>query len=118
MPIRDHFSNREFKAPDVWTYDTPSDRLRVQVWNIVQSAMGSEVWHNKYDPETIYHGVHDAVAHEHGVELLASTSTAAASYRIERCIKSTPDINIWLDVVELIFRYIGAALLPLSEAVR
>ncbi|HEY6255150.1 MAG TPA: hypothetical protein VIY51_05090 [Xanthobacteraceae bacterium] len=107
MPILDLYSSRnaqQREAGDVWDYDSIPDVLRVQVSNIIRGALGLV---DAY-PEgsaAIYGAIRKGVAHEHGLDWLVNQSYNAAD-DVQQCLRTTHDTLLWLDLVELAFRYI------------
>lgn len=106
MPITDLFSSRNAKDPgDVWEYEGIPDKLRVQVYNLVRGALGSI---DQYSPDHalgIYKFISKSVAHELGRHSLTARSNGYPA-DVLGCIQSEREILVWLDCVELSFRYI------------
>jgi hypothetical protein len=111
MPIVDLYSSRrkaQTECTDVFEFDKIPERLRVQVWNIVEGAFGAEYSdppHTNYDPDSYYLSIEKAVAHEHGREHLTARPLSPRA-AVAACLKLETDLFVWLDVVELSFRYI------------
>ncbi len=108
MPIIDLYSSRKARAEkteDVWQYDHASSALRVQVSNIVKGALGPVQEYGKSSVE-IYTFLCNAVSHEHGRGHLSKGSGTRSHAGVHTCIRTEPDLLVWLDLVELAFRSI------------
>jgi len=109
MPIVDVYSSRLKKgqsASDVWLYDAIPDALRVQVANLVGGALGSINGHP--NTQDFYQWICDSVAHEHGRERLTRQDFDERPWsQVRTSIRTETDILVWLDLVELSFRFIA-----------
>jgi hypothetical protein len=116
MRIWDPYSSRikaGSTASDVYEYDKILDRLRVQIRTIVRGVLGA--FYGGYDSEITCRELSDAVAHEHGREILANVRYRSRAEIVEACPKNEPDLLVWLDLVELTFRYIEKGLSNLDD---
>jgi hypothetical protein len=104
MPLVDLYSNRNSKNRDVWTYDSVPDVLRVQVSNIIRGALGTVQPYSDESAGPMYQYIHRAVAHEHGRDTLTGESDSLLD--VHDCVRHEPDVAVWLDVVELAFRFV------------
>lgn len=108
MPIVDLYSSRQRAqntAPDVWEYEKLPGVLRVQVSNIIQRAMGTTSTHSEYSALAYYRFIRDAVTHEHGLDVLVSSRNDIVE-DVHACVRDGSKLLLWLDVVELSFRFI------------
>ena len=121
MPIVDMYSSRHAAAQqrgDVWVYDQIPPVLRVQVSNIIEGALGP-VRDYGYSAGPLYRLIHDTVAHEHGRPRLASGEfDDRPRAQVHACLRSEPDVLVWLDVVEVALRGIGNVLGRLDDDTR
>jgi hypothetical protein len=107
MQIIDFFSSRNAPEPrDVWVYDRIPPKLRVQISNIVQGALGTVNQHADNNAIPIYKHIAESVRHEHGRSRLTDERGVTYSGDVLGCIKGEVDIQVWLDCVELSFRMI------------
>jgi hypothetical protein len=110
MPIVDLFSSRQAEAQrptDIWVYDRIPAVLHVQVSNIVSEALGITSSHSGFSSRGIYGSVSREVCHEHGIVSLGDRpSPSHAHEEVHGCIRTCQNVRLWLDVVELSFRYI------------
>ena len=121
MPIVDLFSKRQKRLrgemPEVYSYDTLTETLRVQIIHIVLGAMGSQREYNsdlygaEFDKSVIanYQLVVDTLRREYGVFLLAETEGHDDRTYLEELrdfLLRETDIEKSLDAVELSFRTI------------
>ena len=108
MPIFDFYSSRKAageQGADVWVYDQVSDKLRVRVSNIVKDALGTtrEYANNS---RGVYEMISNAVAHEHGRGEYLFGHDDGGWYNVHECLRAEPNIDVWLDLVQLCFRSI------------
>ena len=106
MPIVDLYSSCTASPPDLWVYDRPPSKLRVQVANIVEGALGTTEEHRERNSRAIYKFVSEEIAHEHGRTNLTGGREGHHQGQVLGCIRTELDLNIWLDCVELSFRCI------------
>lgn len=104
MPTYDLFSNRHRRAAannqDVYQYEVASQKLRVQIAYIWRGAStvtpGSLPW--------IWQEVHHVLCREHGLD---SLGTRAGYFgRCDEYLRHGSDMDVWVDLVELSFRFI------------
>lgn len=74
--------------------------------------------YGRYNSEEVFRQLHQAVAHEHGRAELAKTYSHKEADVVEACLKTEKDVLVWLDLVELTFRYIERALSKISASDR
>jgi hypothetical protein len=75
--------------------------LCVQVSHIVENALGTTDEFYRYNSIQIYQFISKEVAHEHGRDALTGDRYAAHHANVHTCIRAKPDLNVWLDCVEL-----------------
>ncbi|NTV46753.1 MAG: hypothetical protein HGB11_09630 [Chlorobiales bacterium] len=124
MSIFNLYSKRQKKlrgeVPDVYTYNTLPEPLRVQIIHILRDAFGD---HPEYEPMLKWLIlIHDSLCREYGIFALTENSYSDKSYfePITRFFLETRDIERALDVVEISFRIIDRVFRkqlehPLSE---
>ena len=107
MALTELFSNRNAQqSGDVWEYESIPEKLRVQVYNLVKGGLGT-INEHAVDREAIaiYQFISKTVAHEHGRHKLSNYSRTNRD-DVLGCITHEPNLLIWLDCVELSFRFI------------
>jgi hypothetical protein len=111
MAIFDLFSKRQKKLrgeiPEIYTYDSISNELRVQIVHILKDSIGVQI--DKYNspnkPEEIYQLIHKILCKEYGVFALID-KYSNDEHNVLTFILSEKNIEKVLDVVELSFRCI------------
>lgn len=111
MAIFDLFSKRQKKLrgeiPEIYTYDSISNELRVQIVHILKDSFGVEIgkYNSKNKPEEIYQLIHKILCKEYGVFALID-KYSNDEHNILTFILTEKNIEKVLDVVELSFRCI------------
>src|SRR5271163_1505865 len=108
MPIVDLFSSRQKKdrqSGDVWEYEQIPPVHRMQISNIVEGALGP-VRDYGYSAAALYKLIHDTIAHEHGRARWSAAHNERPSAQVLACIRTEPDVIVWLDIVEVSLRCI------------
>ncbi len=103
MPIVELFSNRDRQDPDVWNFDEAPLKLRVQISQIIEKALGPRFISPSIGSESSYEIIEETVAHEHGLDTLGPGRDAGE--RIHRCIRLGP-VDLFLDVLEYTCKYL------------
>jgi hypothetical protein len=105
MVLPPTYSRRKRRAqsagPDVYVYDAISDRVRVQVVQILESGLGKNETHRHGFPSNpCYKWIVQAMRREKGVHLLAVTQAQSFKFELLGWLQNEPDIDSWLDGVE------------------
>ena len=114
MPIFNLFSHRkrvsERDVPDVFTYDTLSQELRVQIIHIWRDAIGPYYIYGQHEFSKAHENneawqfIHRTIAREHGVFSLSDAHNIQE--RCERYLLENSSVDSALDVIEMAFIYI------------
>lgn len=112
MPITDLYSTRSRTDPDVWNFDAPPPKLRVQISQIVASALGPTFNPRGDDSSHLYKIIEDAVAHEHGIDSVGRGREP--DERIHHCLRNG-ETELFIDLVEFCCRLLARVVGSFSE---
>jgi hypothetical protein len=109
MAILDIFSKRQKRLreplPDVFTYDSLPNQLRVQIVHIIRDALGTDLRYGSSYAAEAYKYIHDALCREYGVfQLVDSESPREALFNF---FLREQDVERALDVIEVSFKVIN-----------
>jgi hypothetical protein len=111
MSVFDIFSKRKQREsgniPDVYTYDTLPQPLRVQIVQIIQEAIGVDTYDDKAERAYIF--IHATLCREYGVFSLGDplvNRNSSPKDMLLNFILNSQDIDHVLDAVELTFKFI------------
>ena len=99
MPIWDIYSKRGKQLPDVYQFETLPEPLRVQIQRIIRDMFGPL---DKQQTAEMYSMLHEALAHEYGLSVLADGTDARG--RVQAFLMKTADIEHVLDAIEIAIR--------------
>lgn len=109
MAIFDLFSKRQKllrdEVPGIYVFNVMSERLKVQIIQILQDAFGND---SEYFSEVSehYNYIHKALCREYGVFTLATSQREDSKSAIFNYFLRSADVEIMLDIVELCFKII------------
>ena len=107
MTLPPTFSRRQrlatVRTPDVYTYDSIPQKLRVQAVQIVREAIGD---YGLASIEELYNRIHKFMCRELGVHHLISGEGYDKSLAIFRWMETHADVTEWLDCLEACLRTI------------
>ena len=100
MPIWDIYSKRDKQLPDVNQFETLPGPLRVQVQRIIRDMF--TLWDSDAPSLGLYSILHEALAQEYGVAVLADGKDARS--RVQAFLAGTADIEQVLSAIEVALR--------------
>jgi hypothetical protein len=117
MPVFEIHSARKRRAeqgePEVYQYDHVPGPLRMQVRHILDGALGrwdhdAPSYFGNRPPQNngFLQKLHNLLLREKGLPYLFKDRIDPKSDILEAVVKAFPDVDDWLDVVELCFRFI------------
>ena len=115
-----HLLQARKQSPDVYQFETLPGPLRVQIQRIIRNMF--TLWDSRTaDPGGLYSILHEALAQEYGIAVLADGKDAMS--RVQAFLAKTADIEQVLDAIEVALRladqyHEDMALLDPSEAVK
>ena len=114
MGIFDLYSKRQKRnrgeVPDVYSYDSISDQLRVQIIHIWSDTIGKPNGYGNYDGEKTYELIINTLCREYGILELPTYNKNRGTYSINHLsnfLLEEKDYEKVLDVIELSFRAIN-----------
>lgn len=112
MAIFDLFSKRQKRlrgeVPDIYTYNSIPDNLKVQIVHIIQDAIGVDKgYYGASDrPEQAYGTIFDILCREYGKFSLTDGYRESKQEQVLNHFLQTNDTEIAIDIIELSFKYI------------
>lgn len=106
MGIHDIYSKRQKKQPDVFSYDSFSEKLKVQIGHIWKNFFTQL---NEEPKEGIWKAIHSFICEEHGKKTLLEDGFGSKyyySYKVEHYFEELTNVDESLDVIEMTFRFI------------
>jgi hypothetical protein len=109
MAVFDLFSKKQKRlrgeTPEVFTYDSIPQPLKVQVCQIIGDAVGIHTGRGENLPAQVFENVHRILCREYGVFTLSGNERNAAAAVFDFFLK-TGDVDKSLDVIQLCFQFI------------
>jgi hypothetical protein len=110
MAVFEIYSRRKAAASgvaDVVQYDRIPDPLRVQAWNIIRRSLGrAEPMPYRSDNQELWNLLRETVAHEQGRPSLGRGSGSSPGDDVQYSITKEPNVDYWLDVIEVSLRLV------------
>lgn len=110
MPVFDLFSKRQKRlkgeVPDVFSYDTIPQPLRVQIVHIIKDTIGHDKYSNDHHAHDAYKFLQQTLTREYGVFILGKSQHDSYEEQVLNLLLQSPDTDKVIDVIELSFRYI------------
>jgi lysyl-tRNA synthetase class I len=108
MAVFDLFSKRQKRlrgeVPDIYTYDTIPQNLRVQIVHIITDTIGEDSYEN-YAGQ-VYEFLHKTLCREYGLFKLTDGYNEGYKEQVLNFLLQTNEAEKALDVIELTFKYI------------
>lgn len=117
MAVFDLFSKRQKKlrgeVPDIYTYDTIPQNLRVQIVHIIRDCIGKRKDHHDNYADNAYRFIYDTLCREYGkFKLIENSYTDSHAKQVFNFLLQTESTEEVLDVIELTFKYIDRLIKP------
>jgi hypothetical protein len=116
MAIFDLFSKRQKRLrgefPEIYTYDSIPEHLRVQIVHIIKDAIGVVKHGRKNEPEEAYEFIHQTLCREYGIFSLEDRYSKNDEDHVLNFLLSTKDTERVIDVIELSFKFIDRIIKP------
>lgn len=110
MPVFDLFSKRQKRlkgeVPDVFSYDTIPQPLRVQIVHIIKDTIGHDKYSSDHHAHDAYEFLQQTLTREYGVFVLGKSHHDSYEEQVLNLLLQSPDTDKVIDVIELSFRYI------------
>ena len=106
MPVWDIYSKRAKQLPDLYQFKTLPGPLRVQIRRIIRNMF--TLWDSRASDSGLYSMLHEALAQEYGLAVLASGKDAKS--RVQAFLAKTSDIERVLDAIEVALQLAGQQL--------
>jgi len=98
------------EVPEVYTYDSISKPLRVQIVHIIIDTFGkveNTGYGNHDKPSEAYNFIHDTLCREYGVFRLGKSRRESSQESIINRLLEVEDVELVLDIIELCFKVIN-----------
>ena len=109
MAIFDLYSKRQKRLrgeiPDVFTYDSIPNDLRVKIVHIITDVLGEDGY-SREDATLVYKFIQKALCREYGLFELTDAYNAGYKEQVLNFFLQTEDTDEAIDVIELSFKYI------------
>jgi hypothetical protein len=111
MAVFDLFSKRQKRLrgeiPDVFTYDSIPQKLRVQIVHIIRDAIGENTYGSNDDIQKVYEFIQKTLCREYGLFKLGNAFNEGNEEQVLNFLLRTDENDQVIDTIELTFKYIN-----------